>query len=157
GAAACRGARAELGADAALFFFGDAPRRIAVDGLVLLPPDGVPASFDEPELARLRGWARGAGYAGVELAPLVVDERPPGLLAILCIDQGVALGNEDLSTLGAGLASAVAQVCSSTELQRAYEKRDREQDQAVRIERLRALGEMALGIAHDFNNVLNAI
>jgi signal transduction histidine kinase/CheY-like chemotaxis protein len=40
---------------------------------------------------------------------------------------------------------------------RAYGELAAAQDQLVRTEKLRALGEMASGIAHDFNNVLAAI
>ena len=40
---------------------------------------------------------------------------------------------------------------------RAYGELAAAQDQLVRTEKLRALGEMASGVAHDFNNVLAAI
>ena len=43
------------------------------------------------------------------------------------------------------------------EARRALEELRRTQEQLVRMEKLRALGEMASGVAHDFNNVLAVI
>jgi signal transduction histidine kinase len=43
------------------------------------------------------------------------------------------------------------------EARRALEELRRTQEQLVRMEKLRALGEMASGVAHDFNNVLSVI
>jgi signal transduction histidine kinase len=61
----------------------------------------------------------------------------------------------------AGIAQLAALMLRSARL---YEERSRAfgelasaQDQLVRTEKLRALGEMASGVAHDFNNVLASI
>ena len=43
------------------------------------------------------------------------------------------------------------------EARRALDELRRTQEQLVRMEKLRALGEMASGVAHDFNNVLAVI
>ena len=44
-----------------------------------------------------------------------------------------------------------------TEAQRAFEDLKRSQDELVRSEKLRSLGQMAAGIAHDLNNTLAAV
>jgi len=43
------------------------------------------------------------------------------------------------------------------DLERAYKELSETQEQLVRSERLRALGEMAGGVAHDFNNILGSV
>jgi signal transduction histidine kinase len=85
-----------------------------------------------------------------------LGSTPNGLLALLLAD-GAPFVDEDLRALAAGVAQALGHVRGVHELSRAAERQDREHDQLLRAERMRALGDMALGIAHDFNNVLNAI
>jgi signal transduction histidine kinase/FixJ family two-component response regulator len=46
---------------------------------------------------------------------------------------------------------------ANKKLERAYNELESTQEQFVKVEKLKALGEMAAGIAHDFNNVLAAI
>jgi GAF domain-containing protein/ActR/RegA family two-component response regulator len=55
----------------------------------------------------------------------------------------------------AGLALRNARLFESS--QRAHDELRATQDQLIRSEKLRAVGEMAAGVAHDFNNILAAI
>ncbi|MGZ3428062.1 MAG: hybrid sensor histidine kinase/response regulator [Polyangia bacterium] len=141
---------------AALFIGADPPERIGSAGFNVEPPDGVPASLSAADIARLYDWAATAGYHRVELAPLTQDARPIGLAALFSI-SGTPIDADDLEILGVGISRALIHARAAHELTRAFEQQDREQDQLVRAERMRALGEMARGIAHDFNNALNAI
>lgn len=63
----------------------------------------------------------------------------------------------DLAILGSGIGLALRRLRAPREPLGGAAPAEREHDQLVRTERMRALGDMALGIAHDFNNVLNAI
>jgi signal transduction histidine kinase/CheY-like chemotaxis protein len=155
----CELARAHVGVDAAALFLerpNDADRvaPAASAGMMVEPPPDVPGSLAAGDLERLRAWAAHAGYRRVALTPLGAD--PNGLLALFVVD-GAPFVDDDLRTLAAGVAQALGHVRGVHELSRAAERQDREHDQLLRAERMRALGDMALGIAHDFNNVLNAI
>ena len=157
GAGVCQLACRHLAVDAAALFVGDEqPARLGVAGFTVDPPNGLPASLSAADIARLQAWAAGAGYGRVELALLTQDARPTGLLALFSV-AGAPFDGADLEILGLGVARALIHARASRELSRAFEQQDREQDQLVRAERMRALGEMARGIAHDFNNALNAI
>ncbi len=46
---------------------------------------------------------------------------------------------------------------SNKKLEKAYNELETTQEKLIKVEKLKALGEMAAGIAHDFNNVLAAI
>jgi signal transduction histidine kinase len=157
GAGVCQLACRHLGVDAAALFVGDEqPERLGVAGFSAEPPAGVPTSLSAAAIARLQAWAVEAGYRRVELAPLTLDARPIGLFAMFSV-AGAAIDPADLEILGVGVSRALIHARAARELSRAFEQQDREQDQLVRAERMRALGEMARGIAHDFNNALNAI
>jgi signal transduction histidine kinase len=158
GATVCQLACRHLAVDAAAFFVGDdRPEPLGAAGFAAAaPPAGVPASLSAADVARLENWAVDAGYRQLDLALVTLDARPAGLLALFSV-AGPSLDAALLEILSLGLSGALAHARAARELVRAYEQQDREQDQRVRAERMRALGEMARGIAHDFNNVLNAI
>jgi signal transduction histidine kinase len=157
GTGVCQLVCRHLGVDAVALFAGDdPPARLGVAGFAVDPPANVPASLSASEIARLKDWAAGAGYRRIELAPLTLDARPTGLVALFSA-AGTPLDAADLEILGLGVARALVHTRAAHELSRAFAEQDREQDQLVRAERMRALGEMARGIAHDFNNALNAI
>jgi GAF domain-containing protein/CheY-like chemotaxis protein len=62
-----------------------------------------------------------------------------------------------LTTIADMAASAIHRVTLFENLQEAYQRLQVAQAEAVKVERLRALGQMASGIVHDFNNLLTPI
>jgi GAF domain-containing protein/CheY-like chemotaxis protein len=91
-------------------------------------------------------------------APMIAGDRVVGVIVVRGGDRAFTEADERL--LG-NIAHLVALAMSSARL---YEERTRAlgelgaaQDQLVRTEKLRALGEMASGVAHDFNNLLASI
>jgi signal transduction histidine kinase len=152
GATICQLACRHLAVDAAALFVGDVqPERFGAAGFALEPPPGMPASLAAADIARLQLWAVEAGYRQLDLALLTHDARPAGVLALFST-TGAPFDAADLDIIGVGVARALVHARHADRA-----AADREQDQLVRAERMRALGEMARGIAHDFNNALNAI
>jgi signal transduction histidine kinase/CheY-like chemotaxis protein len=153
----CEAVRELTGAAAAALFLDDGVlARAAACGFTLLPPDGLPNSLDGAELDKLIAWGSRRGLAPVELAPLRFEEQVLGVLALFG-GPVEPLTGDDLAVLGGSAAYVLEQARTLDEQRRALETQERIQDQVVRTERLRVLGEVALGIAHDFNNVLNAM
>lgn len=62
-----------------------------------------------------------------------------------------------LSTVAGGLGNALKNARLYTALEQSYSDLQATQDQLIKSEKLRALGEMSAGVAHDFNNILGAI
>ncbi len=91
--------------------------------------------------------------------PMKVGDRVVGVLNVESV-RLAAYSEADqrlLETVAAQLAVAIHNAQLYEDLQRAYEQLKVSQDEAMRAERLRALGQMASGIAHDFNNVLTPV
>jgi signal transduction histidine kinase/CheY-like chemotaxis protein len=94
----------------------------------------------------------------VLIVPMTAGDRAIGLLSLRSPDRVFTDADERLLV---NIAQLVALMLRSARL---YEERTRAlgelgaaQDQLVRTEKLRALGEMASGVAHDFNNLLASI
>jgi GAF domain-containing protein/CheY-like chemotaxis protein len=94
----------------------------------------------------------------VLIVPMTAGDRAIGLLLLRSQDRAFTEADERLLV---NIAQLVALMLRSARL---YEERTRAlgelgaaQDQLVRTEKLRALGEMASGVAHDFNNLLASI
>ncbi|HEY7205536.1 MAG TPA: GAF domain-containing protein, partial [Methylomirabilota bacterium] len=92
------------------------------------------------------------------IVPMTAGERVLGVLSLRNTDRPYTEADERLLV---NIAQLTALMLRSARL---YEDRSRAfseladaQDQLVRTEKLRALGEMASGVAHDFNNVLASI
>src|SRR4030067_1287125 len=100
-------------------------------------------------------------------------EEPESIISVPLMWSGVVIGvitinakghkrfrEEDLNllTIFARLvADALENARLYQDLERAYKELSETQEQLVRAERLRALGEMAGGVAHDFNNILGSV
>jgi len=90
--------------------------------------------------------------------PMLAGSQVVGVLALRSTDRPFSEADERLLTNIAGLAAlALRSARLYQDRTRAYEDLALAQDQLVRSEKLRALGEMASGVAHDFNNLLAAI
>jgi signal transduction histidine kinase/CheY-like chemotaxis protein len=98
---------------------------------------------------RLRHWLG---------APLGARDRVLGVLALRSAERPFTEGEERLLLNIAHLAAlALASAGLYEDRTRAYGELAAAQDQLVRTEKLRALGEMASGVAHDFNNLLASV
>jgi signal transduction histidine kinase/ActR/RegA family two-component response regulator len=98
---------------------------------------------------RLRHWL------GV---PLSARDRVLGVVALRSAERPFTEADERLLLNIAHLAAlALASARLYEDRTRAYGELAAAQDQLVRTEKLRALGEMASGVAHDFNNLLASV
>jgi len=98
--------------------------------------------------------------------PVMLGDRLLGVLAVSG-REGQPLVEADEVVLRALVAQAAVAIQNARlyedtrthemETRRTLEELRRTQEQLVRMEKLRALGEMASGVAHDFNNVLAVI
>ena len=151
--------RAEVaGLDIAL---GEAPLEDAGPGGTAEPaeseiePDLAASSARSLEDARLLQ----AGLRSGIRVPLMADGSAVGVLT-LWSRLPESYGPRErrlLERLASGIAPAVANALLYRKAQRALEAESSTQEQMVRVERLRAMGELASGVAHDFNNSLAAI
>ena len=90
--------------------------------------------------------------------PMLAGTQVVGVLTLRSADRPFTEADERILTNIAGLAAlALRSARLYEDRTRAYEDLALAQDQLVRSEKLRALGEMASGVAHDFNNLLAAI
>ena len=91
-------------------------------------------------------------------APMIAGERALGVIIVRDAARAFTEADERLLTNIAHLAAlALSSARLYAERTRALAELGAAQDQLVRTEKLRALGEMASGVAHDFNNLLAAI
>lgn len=112
-----------------------------------------PSDFAVDTLLRTRG-AR-----GLAAVPLLMGGRPGGVM-LLAWPQDREPRLDDVTLVehvAAHLAQALDNARLYAELRETVTSLRAAQDQVVRTQRLRALGEMAAGVAHDFNNSLTTI
>src|SRR5215510_3381420 len=90
--------------------------------------------------------------------PMTAGELVVGVLTLRSSSRPFGENDERLlSSIGHLAALALRSAQLFEERTRAYKELASAQDQLVRTEKLRALGEMASGVAHDFNNLLASI
>jgi signal transduction histidine kinase/ActR/RegA family two-component response regulator len=105
-------------------------------------------------------WVEGAKTRAVIAEPLRYRDRLLGVIAANREGAGDPFRSEDLQALRlladhAAIAIEKAQLFQ--ELNQSYANLQKAQDDLIRAEKLRALGQMSAGIAHDLNNMLAAI
>jgi PAS domain S-box-containing protein len=101
-----------------------------------------------------------AGVTAVIGEPLLYRERLAGVIALDNEGSGKCFTREDgevLALFATQAAIAVENARLFGELTRSYANLQLAQEELVRAEKLRALGQMAAGIAHDLNNTLAAV
>ena len=112
------------------------------------------------ECAR-RGVEPVATFAGARHwlgVPMTTEDTVIGVLTLRSPTRAFVEADERLLTnIGHLAALALRSARLFEERTRAYSELASAQDQLVRTEKLRALGEMASGVAHDFNNLLASI
>jgi GAF domain-containing protein len=90
--------------------------------------------------------------------PMTTGDTVIGVLTLRSDTRAFSEADERLlSSIGHLAALALRSARLFEERARAYSDLASAQDQLVRTEKLRALGEMASGVAHDFNNLLASI
>jgi len=100
------------------------------------------------------------GVTAVIGEPLLYRERLAGVIAFdnQGVDRRFTRDDEEILNLFAAQAAiAVENARLFSELNRSYADLRRAQDELIRSEKLRALGQMSAGAAHDLNNTLAAI
>jgi PAS domain S-box-containing protein len=101
-----------------------------------------------------------AGVTAVIGEPLLYRERLAGVIALDNEGSGKRFTRDDgevLALFATQAAIAVENARLFGELTRSYANLQLAQEELVRAEKLRALGQMAAGIAHDLNNTLAAV
>ena len=114
-----------------------------------------------------REWIEAFGHKSLMVVPLIRQEHVIGVVTLDYVERVTRFAPWQVS-----LATAIARRLSLAienarlfqdnqrrveEATRAHAELAAAQDQLVRTEKLRAMGQMASGMAHDFNNVLAAI
>jgi GAF domain-containing protein/ActR/RegA family two-component response regulator len=90
--------------------------------------------------------------------PMTTGDGILGVIALASAERRFTADDERLlANIGHLAALALRSAQLFEEREAAYGELAAAQDQLVRTEKLRALGEMASGVAHDFNNVLAAV
>ena len=140
------------------------PRRYAVGdaglaSVVLATGRALRTDDDEAECARQGVRAVGATpglphWLGV---PMIAGDQVLGAIALRGARPFAGSDEQLLLNIAHLAALALRSVRLYDERARTYRELAAAQDQLVRTEKLRAMGEMASGVAHDFNNLLAAI
>jgi signal transduction histidine kinase/ActR/RegA family two-component response regulator len=122
-------------------------RPLAVETIV-----GDPRNAD-PEFSHRHGLV---SYLGL---PIIAGDRLVGVLVFNTSEPRVYRDEEItlLSAFAQQAAVALENARLFAEVNRSYDSLRQAQEELIRAEKLRALGQMAAGIAHDLNNMLAAV
>jgi signal transduction histidine kinase/ActR/RegA family two-component response regulator len=106
-------------------------------------------------------------------SPYLITQGIQSAVSIPIISEDVCIGTLNLGsmkedgfsndqidllvTIANSLGTALKNARLYSDLERSYSELRDTQDQLVKSEKLRALGEMSAGVAHDFNNIMGAI
>jgi GAF domain-containing protein/CheY-like chemotaxis protein len=106
-------------------------------------------------------------------SPYLITQGIQSAVSIPIISEDICLGTLNLGsqkedgfssdqidlllTIANGLGTALKNARLYTALEHSYSELQAAQDQLIKSEKLRALGEMSAGVAHDFNNILGVI
>jgi PAS domain S-box-containing protein len=128
--------------------------RVATTGQPLFMAD--PASDPENSLADMNRAMGITTYLGL---PVKSGERILGVLTFNTTTPHQYTADElaYLKSFADHAALAIEKAQLFAQLQQSYQDLKRTQDESIRAEKLRALGQMAAGIAHDLNNMLAAV
>jgi CheY-like chemotaxis protein len=92
--------------------------------------------------------------------PIKSDRKVVGVFACPARPGGAPFSEAEIAhvvSLGSRLAAAIEGARRADQLEQAYASLKTTQEQLVRSERIKAIGQMAAGVAHDFNNALSII
>jgi signal transduction histidine kinase/ActR/RegA family two-component response regulator len=99
------------------------------------------------------------GIQSAASIPIISEDVCIGTLNLGSIkEDGFSTDQIDLLvTIANSLGTALNNARLYSDLEKAYSDERKAQEQLVKSEKLRALGEMSAGVAHDFNNIMGAI